>query len=313
MVQVPPVATARPPASQLPASQPSASKVQFPPPPIEPLFERTKQEGDGVWRPYPQGEPPGSAVMYRTDLHPHDFRSFVFTIIIAIDGSKVELHLMAGTHEPQSKKVPQERRPGKITASHHDQLLAVFNGGFMQKHGNFGMRIGTDTYVEPQEKLCTVAAYPDGAIRIRSWSALADSEPEMRFYRQTPPCLIERGMLHERLPQHDASRSAWGGAADGKQEVRRTALGLDRTGQILLFGYGDWISSTRLAQAMKAAGAYDAAQLDINWSYTRFFPIDHSTKPPQLGESFVEKLKYSRPMYISQPASKDFFYLTRRP
>ncbi|MCC6523835.1 MAG: hypothetical protein IT373_14350, partial [Polyangiaceae bacterium] len=71
-------------------------------------------------------------------------------------------------------------------------------------------------------------------------------------------------------------------------------------------------TATRLAELMRHVGAVDSAQLDINYSYTRFFLVDRSREPPQLGYTFVPKLEYSNKLYLSRHATRDFFYVTER-
>ena len=116
--------------------------------------------------------------------------------------------------------------------------------------------------------------------------------------------------MHPRLPNEDTAR-LWGAAIGGKREIRRTALGLDATGQTLFFGIGEWIWARDLALVMKSAGAVDVAELDINWSYTRFLLYDRST-PPKVVSTLIEKVEYSKDGYVSKPAPRDFFYLRRK-
>ncbi len=286
-------------------------RTDFPPPPFEAMHERTAQPTDGRWQPYPEGTAPDDAVLFRSEVHPHPYKRYVFTIAIAADLSRLELHLVAGTDEPKSDALSKEARPGLIPERDHAALVAVFNGGFMERHGGHGMMLDGVELVPPRAERCTVALYRDGRVRVRSWEALSAELGAMHSYRQSSPCLIEQGELHPELPREHINRK-WGGAEDGNREVRRSAVCLDKTGQTLIYGYGDYILAAELAAALQRAGAWDCAQMDINWSYTRFFPIDHSTVPPTLGPTFVEKLEYNKASYITKPNWKDFFYLRRR-
>ncbi|HVY45236.1 MAG TPA: hypothetical protein VHB21_05115, partial [Minicystis sp.] len=105
----------------------------------------------------------------------------------------------------------------------------------------------------------------------------------------------------------------WSASETGAYDVRRSALGVDASGTIAFFGLGEWVTPHDLADAMKAAGARDAAQLDINWSYTRFLlfgrpPPEHRL---QVVETLVPKLKFTPFGYVEKPAERDFFYVTR--
>jgi len=285
----------------------------FPPADVPPTHERTAKPGDGKWQPMDDGIlPGGGSAMYRTTLHPHPIKKWVFVTLIAFDRRHADVQLMAGTDEPESDVVAASKRPGLVPAADHAALLAVFNGGFKVKHGKYGMLLDGDQYVEPGDDACTVAYYRDGSIRIGSWPKLKDSVAEMSWYRQTPPCLVEKGDFEPRLPREFRSRR-WGSAKGGVIDIRRSALALDQSGRALIYAFGDWVTAGDLARSVKAAGGVDVAQLDINWSYTRFFLFDHPEGgPPEIRETIMPKLKFNRTRYIGKSSYRDFFYVTRR-
>jgi len=130
-------------------------------------------------------------------------------------------------------------------------LLAVFNGGFMTRHGAWGMMIAGEVFLPPREDGCTVALYRDGSVRIRTFSALSGSVADLLAYRQTPPCLVEQGSVHEALLGGDKPRR-WGLSETGGLDIRRSALGLADGGRTLLYGLGEWITPRALAEAMRA-------------------------------------------------------------
>lgn len=231
-------------------------------------------------------------------------------VVLAVDLRRVDLVPMAGTEEPVSKTVPVEKRPGLVPAADIPSLIAVFNGGFLTKHGQWGMKVDGDEFVPAREDACTVAFVDDGSLRIATHRALLPIASRLRSYRQTPPCLAEGGTLDPRLAHEDTAR-LWGAAIGGKREIRRTAIGFDATGKTLFFGIGEWIWARDIALAMKSAGAVDIAELDINWSYTRFLLYDRST-PPKVVSTLIEKVAYSKDGYVSKPAPRDFFYLRRK-
>ncbi len=259
---------------------------------------------------FEEGAAVGTGALARATVHPHPYKKDPMVVVLAIDLRRVDLVPMAGTNEPESKAVPTERRPGLVPAADIPSLIAVFNGGFQTKHGQFGMKVDGDEFVAPRQDACTVGFLDDGSLRIATFSALAPVVSRLRSFRQTPPCLVEAGVMHSRLPNEDSAR-LWGAAIGGKREIRRTALGLDATGQTLFFGIGEWIWARDLALAMKSAGAVDVAELDINWSYTRFLLYDRST-PPKVVSTLIEKVEYSKDGYVSKPVPRDFFYLRRK-
>jgi len=290
---------------------PSLSGPPFPPPTFVPPHARSAAPGDGVFTLLDEGAATGTGALARTMVHPHPYKKDPVVVIVAFDLRHVDLVPVAGTQEPVSTTVPLERRPGLVAAADLPGLIAAFNGGFQSKHGQLGMRVNGDDFGTAREEACTVAFLDDGSLRIATHRALLPIASQLRSYRQTPPCLVEGGTPDARLVHEDTAR-LWGAALGGKREIRRTALGLDATRRTLFFGIGEWIWARDLALAMKAAGAVDVAELDINWSYTRFLLYDRST-PPKVVSTLIEKVEYSKDGYISKAASRDFFYVRRKP
>jgi hypothetical protein len=283
----------------------------FPPPAFTPPFTRTAKPGDGVFSPITEGAAGGA--LARALVHPHTVKPHPYVVVVAIDLRRVALRLAAGTDEPVSKSVPAERRPGLVPAADLPSLIAVFNGGFLTQHGQWGMMVEGDTFLPPRDEGCTVALMDDGAVRIGTWKTLAPLAGRMRAHRQTPPCLVESDKPHASLPNEDTAR-LWGAAVGGDREIRRTALGLDASGKTLFFAMGEWVWARDLAAALRAAGAADVAELDINWSYTRFLLYDRPAppSPPEVVSTLIPKVEYTRGSYVQKPAPRDFFYLIHR-
>jgi hypothetical protein len=160
-----------------------------------------------------------------------------------------------------------------------------------------------------------VGVYRDGSVRIRTFAELAASVAEMTAYRQTPPCLVEQGAVNEALLGSGKPRR-WGLSETGGVDIRRSALGVAEGGRTLLYGSGEWITPRALADAMRAAGAVHAAELDVNWSFTRFLlygPSPTKGAAPEVTATLVPKTKHAPGLYVVKPSERDFFYLVRRP
>jgi hypothetical protein len=307
-------ATLTPPstASTTPAPTPAATNVtgnspasskRFPPADIAPPHPRSAQADDGKWAPFPAGSP-----FAKTVLHPHEASRFIAVTIVAIDLASVSVHYMPGTEDLGGRQVPFTA--GLVPVAEHDRLLAVFNGGFQPRHGHWGMKLGETTVVPPRDEGCTVALGSDGAVRLRSWSALAASAADFVAFRQTPPCLVEERAVH---PDLLAGRDkAWAGQAKDLVTRRRSALGLDESGAVLFYAIGVEASPRLLAEALRFAGAENAAELDINWNWTRFllYERDRAGKL-RVSESLAEG-EVSKSGYVERPSERDFFYLLRR-
>ncbi|WP_437683294.1 phosphodiester glycosidase family protein [Sorangium sp. So ce131] len=278
---------------------------------FEPPFARVAATGDGVWVPIDDAVRPGDApVLWKSVVHPDPRRAFAAVAVVAIDLGRVDLRLVAGTKEPFSPDIPDERRPGLVPEAHAASLIAAFNGGFKAMHGHYGMKLDGDTFLPPRNGACTIALYRSGAVRIGTWRDLRGEEPRMSGYRQTPPCLVEQGELHEAL--YDSNRD-WGATVSGETVIRRSALGLDATGKLLFYGLGEAVTARTLAQGMKAAGAHDVAELDVNHAYPRFLLYARGADAaPRAASALIPDVQFKPEEYVVEPSPRDFFYLLRR-
>jgi hypothetical protein len=294
-----------------PAAPPEAET--FPPPAFAAPSRGVAAEGDGAWIPVKDGAPAGQPpVMYKSLVHPDPKRSFAAVAVIAVDLRRIDLHLVAGTQEPASSTVPSEHRPGMIPKEAQGDLVAAFNGGFKATHGHYGMMIDGETFLPPREIGCTVAMYRDGSLKIRAWPGVKETTEAMSAYRQTPPCLVENGKTNTQLEGVEYNKN-WGATVSGETVIRRSAIGVDRSGRVLFYAIGEAVTAQALAHAMRAVGAEDAAQLDVNYSYPRFLFFDRAgDDAPRVGGALIPGIKYQKSEYVGAPELRDFFYLTRR-
>jgi hypothetical protein len=252
--------------------------------------------------------------LVRTILHPDPIKTVPYVVILAADLTAISVHLVAGTREPASGNVPSEHRTGLVPTRDRGSLLVVHNGGFLARHGGYAMKVGNDAFLSPRADACVVVLSDDGGVRIGPWSSLANEAAAAYAYRQTPPCLVQNGGVGPALSEAGRPKR-WGGAENGDYEIRRSALGTGTGGRTLLYGLGEHVSPRALAEAMLAAGAVAAAELDVNWSYTRFFVYDatHGWAGPQPIDALIPKLPHAAGEYVTRPAERDFFYWARRP
>ncbi|APR78030.1 Cobalt-zinc-cadmium resistance protein [Minicystis rosea] len=324
----PPASAAPPPASAAPSTAPSdaptaapsaapaapSAEDAFPPSAFTPPIPAVASDGDGTWIAVKDESAGGQPlVMYKSLVHPDPKRNFAAVAVVAIDLKRVDLHLVAGSQEPASDKVPAERRPGVVPKEALPDLLAAFNGGFKAIHGHWGMMLDGTTFVVPRDVGCTVSMYKDGVIRIRSWPAVKDDEQKLAFYRQTPPCLVEQGKINNTLETTEYSKN-WGATVSGDTVIRRSSIGIDKSGRVLFYGLGEAVTAQALSRAMRAVGAEDAAQLDVNYSYPRFLFFTRGTgeEVPHVASPIIPGIKYQRTEYVGGAEVRDFFYLTRR-
>jgi hypothetical protein len=270
--------------------------------------------GDGAWiaiqDPSAPGDPPR---MFKTAVHPDARRRYAAVAIVAIDLERADLSLVAGSIEPLAAEVPPSARPAVVPSSRFDDLMAAFNGGFKAQHGHYGMMLDGRTFLPARDTSCTVALYKDGGIRIGTWTNLAGGQNDMVGYRQTPPCLVEDGRFPDPLLAGGEGHG-WGAAVGGETTIRRSGVGLDRAKKTLFYAIGDSVTASSLARALKAAGAEDAAQLDVNACYPRFvlYGKRRAGEAPMATSALIPDIQYSRHEYVGKPEGRDFFYLTRK-
>ncbi len=281
---------------------------------FDPPFERTTKEGDGKWVAVPEaGEMHGAPLMLRSMVHPDKYKWDRRVAIVAMDLERLGVRLVAGSQEPKNKRIPGTKRGGVVPEAERENLVAVFNGGFQTDHGLWGSMIDQTPYVKPREIGCTFALFKDESVKIGAWSAMQIHVDGMRSYRQSPPCLVEESALHPDLIKGFTSK-AWATSAEGRKDIRRSAVGVDATGRVLFFGLGEWVTAKQLGSAMMLAGAVSASQLDVNWIWTKFLFYGKPTPEDQLQvtATLVPKIQHSKRSYLVRPRSRDFFYVVRR-
>ncbi len=303
---------AAPPAPLSPTKLSSCEVAAFAPVDVGPMHAKWSAPGDGTWVGIADARRPEAAPrLYKTLLHPDPNRSWTAVSVVAIDLRRVDLHLVAGRHEPKpkTKEGRAYQRTGLVPSAHHEVLLAAFNGGFKAEHGQYGMHVDGVTLLEPRSLSCWVAHKRDGGVVIGDYERLGKLGLETTWWRQAPACMVDASELHPGL--RDRENTYWGATLDGKTVIRRSAIGLSADGDTLLVGIGDHTNARAIATAMKHAGAAHVAQLDVNWSYPKFV-LYKPTPRGLIAEKLCEGFEHSEDEYVRRPAERDFFYLTAK-
>ena len=161
-----------------------------------------------------------------------------------------------------------------IVGSERNKVLMAFNGGFNTHEGR------RDGYVQEGRTVVPIAAgkasavlYADGGIDIGAWGS--DLPVPGRKYvsvRQNAIPLVSGGKVPSTVDGNPDP--TWGYTFDHSWYVSRSALGIDASGNVL-FGGAASLSVRALAEAMKAAGAVRAMELDINPEWVCAFLYTH--------------------------------------
>src|SRR5262245_11409452 len=299
---------------EVPEARPPAPKDPEAPPPfrlenIGAMHDNNATKGDGVWLPLESPREPGVETgLLKTFVHPDKHRSWGIVAIIAVDLSRVELHAVAGKYEPESKtkEAKSYERKAKIPPEHYGALLAAFNGGYKSTHGDYGMKIDGVVLMPARPLACAVARYKDGSIAIRPWEKISETEADMVWFRQTPVCFYDEGKPH---PGLSMSTLGWGASAvSGTTVIRRSAIGIDPKGKVLLVGIGDHVTANAMADALVHAGASQVAQLDVNFSFPKFFTYDWASpaKDKLKAIPLTDNFEYVEDEYVGTRAQRDF-------
>jgi hypothetical protein len=277
---------------------------------VAPPYPAVAAAEDGVFRAMPTRF--GDAPIYRTMLHPDRERAYAELFVFALDLSKLSVHAVAGSIEPKSDRaLAGVERPGVIPESDRGRLVAAFNGGFKAEHGEFGMMVSGTELLRPKSYSCTVAGSADGSITIGTFSKLAAPSESFAWWRQTPGCMVENGVLHPGLRAPDTKN--WGATIDGKTVIRRSAVGLSADGKTLFVGISNSTTARAMALGMQQAGAVTVAQLDVNFSFPRFLVYEPDASTGALtAVGAVKGLLYGPDEYVGRASSRDFFYVTTR-
>lgn len=298
----------------------------FPPPDPGPAFERSAHAGDGIWSPFFSGEvsdkkgartflpvPVGfaSEVMRRMVIHPHEASRFQSLTLAAFDLQALRVGHRPGKQDVQDVgRSDLEAQAGRVPVEEQGALLAVFNGGFQPRHGRWGMLTMGEQLVAARHDACTVAVLKDGTVRIGPWSELEKELETIVSYRQTPPCLVTGGEVHNKLKKKN--RKAWAGQHADRKTRRRSAVGVSRDGRTLMFGVGGETEPEVLAHGLRHAGAHYAAQLDINWNWTRLFVFKEEDTAVRPVGALIEHMAKDKGEYLSRAGARGFFYVSRR-
>jgi hypothetical protein len=274
------------------------------------LYASTRSAEDGKWQPVSVRGSDASA-LYRTIVHPDAERAYAELFVFALDLNQVIVHAVAGSVEPQNPELRAGvARPGVVPSADRPRLIAAFNGGFKAEHGQFGMMTDGRELLAPKPKSCTFAARADGSLEIATWSTLAKTPQTFSWWRQTPGCMIEDGVLHPGLRNSDSTN--WGATLEGKTVIRRSAVGLSEDGRTLFIGISNSTTARALALGMQHAGARDVAQLDVNFSFPRFLLYRDTDSGELNAVGAVRGLLYQKDEYLGRASTRDFFYVTLR-
>lgn len=270
------------------------------PPTIAPRV-RPALAGEGIWRPtFATGGslPPVLVTSFRPDpAYPQ-----VVAGVAWINRARTSVWLYPGRLEPavsMPSRGPMELPPGK-----RQTLVAAFNSGFKLSDSGGGFASGGHTYAAMKPGLATVVRYRNGAMDVRAWRGSANVGPDVVYARQNLPLIVNGGRLNPNL----SDGPQWGATLGNAVRVWRSALGVDRQGN-LIFGVANYQTVGSLAKIMIRAGAVRAMEMDINAYWPSFITY---RRPGAVGAAnILPGMSRSTQRYLT-PDDRDFFGVFER-
>jgi hypothetical protein len=218
-----------------------------------------------------------------------------------INRRRATVGLYPGRQEPS---VPLPRGTMDVPNARRAKLLATFNSGFKLKDAHGGFAVGGHAYAPMQAGTGTIVGYAGGRVDIVSWHGGESVPHNIAFARQNLPLIVDHGRVNPNL----SDGPEWGATLGNAVRVWRSAVGIDRHGD-LLYAAGDHQTVGSIASALRHAGAVRAIELDINSYWVNFISYGraHARNPRNLLPAMVRPAT----RYLS-PDDRDFFAVYAR-
>ena len=199
------------------------------------------------------------------------------------------------------------RGPEAVPSSGLSRLLATFNSGFYEKDGAGGFFTNHTLYFPMVKGLATVARYTNGSVGITQWAGGPNPGPSVLMARQNLPLLVSDSVATPAT----ADNFAWGLTLHGAPAVWRSALGIDKNGN-LIYAAAPSQTAASMASVMVQLHCVRAMELDINPEWPIFVTY---AGPGANGPTLDVPNPNQIPGRFLYTSTKDFFavFLSRGP
>lgn len=273
---------------------------------ISDSFNTASLVGEGVWQTIPQTLVPNATIMAKTFLRTDPQREYAIVSLVKIDMQKLSLGVEAGTYYPGG--VRKIFGPGYVPKDIQmsNNLLAVFNGGFMERDGHYGMIVGHKTYVPLRKGLATLTINSQGTAKIVDFEGQS-FDSSITAIRQNGAFLIKDGKI---TPFTETGLDTWGRTTTSSMYTWRSGIGITKNGNII-YAVGNSLVPETLAKALQSAGADNAMQLDINPYWVRFIIYDPLKNGNYSYYPLLKDMHNGGYAYL-HGYNKDFFYVYKK-
>jgi hypothetical protein len=226
--------------------------------------------------------------------------------LLRFDQRFVRLVLHAGEGEPSGSWHYGDR----VERSEIHHLVAAFNGGFKFSTGVVGWSSGGRVAEPLRSGRASIVTYREGTTAIGAWRrGLPAAGRPVYSVLQNGSLLVDHGIAAGNVD--GCIQSCWGATVGGVDTIARSALGITPGGDLVWAG-GEHLVPATLAQAMIAAGAQRAVELDINPDWVAAYLYVHGGGVPVASPVVPEQVGIAG--RFLEPYKRDFFtVLARQP
>ena len=195
--------------------------------------------------------------------------------LVRFDQRLVHLNLHAGSTDGG---VSGWTYGDRITPREIHLVVAAFNGGFKLTYPSVGFMSAGHVAVALKPRLASIVTYTDGITDIGAWEAGVPRAHHAVFsVLQNQQLLVDHGAVAANAAS--CIIKCWGGTVEGRTAVARSGLGVTASGE-LVWAAGEALVPSELADALVAAGARRAIELDINPDWVAGYLYVHAPGGP---------------------------------
>jgi len=265
------------------------------PPNIAPVIHPALP-GEGVWHPTFAGGGPRPPVLI-TSFRPEPEYPQLVAGLAWIDHTRTSVMLYPGLSEP-AVTVPS-RGPAEVPPAMRSGLVATFNSAFKLQDSGGGFAYNGRTYAPMRANTATILRYRSGRVDVISWHGGPEVPPNVLYARQNLPLIVNGSQPNPKL----SDGPAWGATLGNAIMVWRSAVGIDRHGNLIYAAANDQTVAS-LAAIMIRAGAVRAMELDINAYWTSF--ITYRYPDAHAPANLLADMDRAPTRYLT-PDDRDFF------
>jgi len=224
--------------------------------------------------------------------------------VLRIDPRAVRLHLVPGSKEPGNGLLSD----GAVAPADRTALIAAFNAGFKMKQSNGGWFSAGATPVPLTAGAASLVLRDDGTAQVGIWGRDVTMDAHVIAVRQNLTLLVDGGVPTPGVSSPDYE-GMWGKTIHHLRAVPRSGVGITAQGT-LVYVAGRGLLVGDLAQALVAAGAVRAMELDINPQFVDAYTYASGPSGP-VGTPLIPGLRYGPEHYL-QPQERDFVEVLSR-